>query len=170
MSNLTVAMNEILAANVQTLRKRIGLEQDEFADEMGVSQASVSRWENGTEPKGERLAKLAQMAGCSVQEFTTQLLTARPRAGDMKAAPSATHTLLLPVHLPSEDDLTDMFAGLMEPLKSEKNPDVVARRLAQRLPIALAQTVSRATSLQAAPTTTTPEEVAQAPEKAIPGH
>lgn len=161
MSNLTAAMNEILAANVKTLRDRLGLEQAEFSDEMDVSQATVSRWENGAEPKGERLAKLASMAGCSVVEFTTQLLTAKPRAGEIKIASMGTPTLLLPVYLPSEDALTDMFAGMLDPLKSERNPDVLARRLAQRLPVALAQTVSRSTSLQAA--LTTPNLAADSP-------
>lgn len=149
MSKLTAAMNEILAANVRTLRNRIGLEQDAFADEMDVSQASISRWEKGTEPKGEKLARLADMAGCTVAEFTTQLLTAKPRAGELRTPIMNSSALLLPVTLPNEDALTDMFAGLLDPLKSEKNFDVLARRLAQRLPVALAQTVSRATKLAA---------------------
>jgi transcriptional regulator with XRE-family HTH domain len=166
MTDLSAAMNEIIAANVKTLRERLGLNQDELADEMEVGQASVSRWEKGSEPKAESLSKLAQMAGCSVPEFTTQLLTSRPRAGELRSVPQTSATLLLPVYLPSEDALTDMFAALLDPLKNERNPDVIARRLAQRLPIALAQTVSRSTSLQPGLAGTIPEASYPASHKA----
>jgi len=38
-----------IAVSIQTKRKVIGLTQKELADKLGVSQAMVSRWENGEE-------------------------------------------------------------------------------------------------------------------------
>lgn len=169
MGHLTAAMNEILAANVKTLRESLGLDQTNFADEMDVSQATVSRWERGAEPQAISLTKLAGMAGCSVGEFTTQLLTARPGVGVGEVSNKGWTTLLLPVGLPNEDELTGMFAGLLEPLKNEKNWDVIARRLAQRLPVALAQSVSRFSALQGDRPEPIREAGASAPSRAIPG-
>lgn len=168
MSDLTAAMNEILAANIRTLRGRLGLKQDEFADELQISQATMSRWEKGAEPKGPNLAKLAELAGCSIVEFTTQLIPARPRVGDVKEATKNSSMILMPMLLPNEEALAQMFQALLDPLKNERNADVIARRLAQRLPTALAQTVSRAPVLQDGLNSPTPGAAAPSPRKASP--
>ncbi|MBB4642340.1 helix-turn-helix transcriptional regulator [Rhizorhapis suberifaciens] len=142
MGGLSAAMNEILAANVKHLRLTSGLKQELFAELIGVSQGTVSRWEGGAEPKGEQLVKLAAHAGRSVHELTTRLI-----AEDNGKALTPTFayegsTLMLPVHLPNSDVLTEMFSQILESL-GEADPDVIARRLAQMLPGALAQTVAR---------------------------
>ena len=38
---------ETLAERIRRLRKRLGLTQTELAERMGVSFASINRWENG---------------------------------------------------------------------------------------------------------------------------
>ena len=142
MGGLSAAMNEILAANVKHLRLASGLKQELFAELVGVSQGTVSRWENGAEPKGEQLVKLAQHAGRSVHELTTRLIAEDNRTAPIPSFSYEGGTLMLPVHLPNVDALTEMFSQILESL-GEADPDVIARRLAQTLPSALAQTVAR---------------------------
>src|SRR3546814_17726157 len=74
--------------------------------------------------KPESLARLAELAGCSASEFITQLLPVQAsRVG--RATFEGASTLWLPVQLPSEDVLHEMFLALLEPLKTEKSQDVI---------------------------------------------
>jgi transcriptional regulator with XRE-family HTH domain len=58
-----------LADRIKKLRLSIGEKQDEFADRLGVSQATVARWEGGSTPKPDALHALAELADLSVEEF-----------------------------------------------------------------------------------------------------
>lgn len=58
---------------IRELRKRLRMGQTEFADQMGVSQGTVSKWETGEDsPRVENIAKLAELAGESVEMFWFQ--------------------------------------------------------------------------------------------------
>ena len=149
MLKLSAAMQKVLAANILTLRKRRGQNQTEFGEDVGVSQGTVARWEAGSEPKSEPLLKMANMAGRTVQSFTTELISDMELGAYLEpSGPAEGSSILLPVQLPSEDALTQMFSGLLRILKNESDADTVARRLAQLLPSALAQTVSRLSALR----------------------
>jgi len=51
------------ALRVRALRKSLDLKQVEFAARFSVTQAAVSRWENGTkEPSPENYIRMANMA------------------------------------------------------------------------------------------------------------
>ena len=51
-------------AEIRTLRKQLGLTQEEFAHEIGVTFATVNRWENKkSEPSRLALKMLAAEAG-----------------------------------------------------------------------------------------------------------
>ncbi len=142
MRDLTAAMSQIIAANVKTLRTSLRLNQTEFGEILDVSQGTVARWENGSEPKNDRLVKMAELARCGVADFTSRLLSKLEEEGEERTSPSSP-AIFLPVFLPSEGALTQMFDGLLGLLAAEKDQAVIARRLAQLLPSALAQTVSR---------------------------
>jgi transcriptional regulator with XRE-family HTH domain len=58
-----------LSTKIQLLRKKLGLTQPEFADRVGVSQGTVSRWEKGAAPTHQHLTKLAELDGISLDEF-----------------------------------------------------------------------------------------------------
>jgi repressor LexA len=59
-----------MALKVRLLRKKLKLNQLAFAELVGVTQPTVSRWERGQdEPQGENLVKLASLAGERVEEF-----------------------------------------------------------------------------------------------------
>lgn len=48
-------------------RKKLGLTQQQFADELGVTRQAVSRWESDIAfPETDKLVKLSEMFGCSI--------------------------------------------------------------------------------------------------------
>ena len=49
-------------AAILSLRKRLGITQDEFAKRLGLTVTSVSRYENGSRPSDDVLQKLAGVA------------------------------------------------------------------------------------------------------------
>lgn len=60
-----------LGENLQELRRRSGLSQEEVAGRLFVSRQSVSKWENGqAEPGVENLKALAELYGVSMDELT----------------------------------------------------------------------------------------------------
>ena len=59
-----------LAANLRLLRKKAGFTQIELADKLGVSIATLRRWESGeTAPTGTRIIELANLLGVSPDEI-----------------------------------------------------------------------------------------------------
>lgn len=51
-------------------RKAAGLTQIQAAKLLGVTDATISQWENGeTKPKTSRLAKVAEIYGCTIDEL-----------------------------------------------------------------------------------------------------
>lgn len=59
-------MND-LAGKIRAIRKAAKMNQSEFAEAMGVTQSTVTRWENGSIPSGDILALIAEFANTSVQ-------------------------------------------------------------------------------------------------------
>ena len=61
-----------LAANLRHHRKNAGLTQIELADKLGVSIATLRRWESGeTAPTGTRIIEIANMLHISPDEIIT---------------------------------------------------------------------------------------------------
>ena len=59
-----------LAANIRVQRKRAGLTQIELAEKLGVSIATLRRWEAGeTAPTGTRIIELANLLGISPDDI-----------------------------------------------------------------------------------------------------
>ncbi|MCM8738312.1 XRE family transcriptional regulator [Azospirillum sp. A1-3] len=59
-----------LAQRIKQLRKSRGLNQAEFAELLGVTQPTVSRWELGkSEPEFDQIVALADLAGETPQQF-----------------------------------------------------------------------------------------------------
>jgi transcriptional regulator with XRE-family HTH domain len=56
-------MARAVGDKIKQLRLSLGLNQAEFAKRMGVTQATVSRWERGAMPEPEKLAQLAELTG-----------------------------------------------------------------------------------------------------------
>lgn len=58
-----------LATKIQLMRKKLGMTQPEFADRIGVSQGTVSRWEKGAAPAHSHLVELSKLNGTTLDEF-----------------------------------------------------------------------------------------------------
>ena len=59
-----------LAANIRLQRKKAGLTQIDLADKLGVSIATLRRWEAGeTSPTGTRIVELANLLHISPDEI-----------------------------------------------------------------------------------------------------
>lgn len=59
-----------LAANLRLLRKKAGFTQIQVAEKLGVSIATLRRWESGeTAPTGTRIVELANLLGVSPDEI-----------------------------------------------------------------------------------------------------
>lgn len=53
--------------NIASERKRLGLRQEDLAEELKVSKSTVARWEqNITPPFGDKLVEMHKLFGCTV--------------------------------------------------------------------------------------------------------
>lgn len=67
------------------LRKYLGYSGEDFAATMGVTPATVSRWENDREPMGstaERLLRLMSVRDLPIEEYPTDRLRAVATEGE----------------------------------------------------------------------------------------
>ena len=56
--------------NIARLRERAGMTQTQLADRLGLAQASIAQWENGTtEPRLGKLDAIAEALGCQIDEL-----------------------------------------------------------------------------------------------------
>jgi DNA-binding XRE family transcriptional regulator len=71
-------MNRQWGENLRTVRESQGLTQQELADEVGVTQPTVVRWEAGeNEPKLSRARVLARVLGWDINDlFPAEYLVA----------------------------------------------------------------------------------------------
>lgn len=75
-----------LSSKIRFLRRRLGKTQPEFADVLGVTQGTVSRWESGAAPSHEHLVRLAGLDGVSLDEFLLGAV-GRPSNGNAEPIP-----------------------------------------------------------------------------------
>lgn len=62
LSRAFVSQRRMLApAEIRFLRKHIGLSTDDFAQRMGVTRETVSRWETGAKPMGGQADRLVRL-------------------------------------------------------------------------------------------------------------
>lgn len=62
-------MTTSLADKIKAIRSSMGLNQTEFAELIGTTQSTVTRWERGSEPRAEHLQKLAEVANTTVERL-----------------------------------------------------------------------------------------------------
>ena len=55
---------------LQSLRKAAGLNQEELAEELGVSRQAVSKWESGTTyPEMDKLILMTRLFKCTLDDL-----------------------------------------------------------------------------------------------------
>jgi len=68
------------ARQIRSLRKKIGISQEELAVLVGVNRATVSKWEGGKfEPNEEKVRQLAALAGANKEEVQKMLAGKMPK-------------------------------------------------------------------------------------------
>lgn len=63
------AMKGNLSGKIRAIRKAAGLTQTEFAERLGTTQSTVTRWEKGSEPSAELLARIADYANTTMDRL-----------------------------------------------------------------------------------------------------
>ena len=58
-----------LADKIRAIRSAAGMNQTEFADAVGATQSTVTRWERGAMPGGEMLKAIADFANTTVERL-----------------------------------------------------------------------------------------------------
>lgn len=63
--------------NIKHIRKRLAMSQEDFSKAVGVSQSSVSQWEQGlTHPSFRAVYAIAQLMGVTIEELMAEEKTA----------------------------------------------------------------------------------------------
>ena len=59
-----------LTVNIKKAREKVGLTQQELANELGVVQSTVAMWETQSSlPRADKLPALAKVLGCTIDEL-----------------------------------------------------------------------------------------------------
>ena len=115
-----------ISANIRQLRKKAGLTQIELAEKLGVSIATLRRWEAGeTSPNGTRMMELAELLEVSPDEIVASVEnSARGQtmsAGNAKLTDKSNGMLVFEgdgtrIELPPTDKGYELFSRLVENL------------------------------------------------------
>ena len=93
-------------ARLTELRKASGLSQEAFAEKLGVSRQSVSKWESGgCLPDIEKLTRISELFGVSIDHLIKGTDLPVPDAEDAGAQPDPTEPEL-PKEAPAQSDST----------------------------------------------------------------
>jgi transcriptional regulator with XRE-family HTH domain len=88
-ADYALRMSGVIAENVKALRRQLGLNQQAFAEKLGVQQSYVSKWEaDRVEPNGDSIAAMAKLAGCSFEAFKSGRLGTQVISSDQPVARS----------------------------------------------------------------------------------
>lgn len=59
-----------MTVNIKKAREKVGLTQQELANELGVVQSTVAMWETQNSlPRTDKLPTLAKILGCTIDEL-----------------------------------------------------------------------------------------------------
>src|ERR1044071_2449606 len=74
-----------LNESIRTLRKKLGLTQDQFAAKLGVKRSLIGAYEEGrAEPRLELLQKMSALGGISLDSFMEGMMIESPPPSDLK--------------------------------------------------------------------------------------
>ncbi|MBQ4431073.1 MAG: helix-turn-helix domain-containing protein [Synergistaceae bacterium] len=118
-----------ISSNIRRVRKNAGFTQIELAAKMGISIATLRRWEAGeTTPTGSRMMELAELLGVSPEEIVGEdeqskragraYLPADERSGGMLVFEAGGTR----IELPPTDKGYEIFNRLVENMMTRKAP------------------------------------------------
>jgi transcriptional regulator with XRE-family HTH domain len=114
------------------------LSQAELARRIGISQQAVGKLVNGSSRSSSYLHRIARELRTTPEYLSGEIDDPDENAPPPVPRPMFQH-ILMPVALPGEAALAEMFAGLLETVDRKAPVDALARELAQLLPTALTQ-------------------------------
>lgn len=120
--------------SIRTLRKKLGLTQDQFAVKLGVKRSLIGAYEEGrAEPRLELLQKMAGLGGISVDSFMEGIMIESPPSPDLKRGKEV---LVVTVDNEQKDNITlvpqKAAAGY---LNGFADPEYVKELTSFRLPL-----------------------------------
>lgn len=63
----------ITVNNIKWLRHQAGLTQQQFSQQVNISQQAIAKWETGKSmPRADKLPVLAKVLGCSVDQLLAE--------------------------------------------------------------------------------------------------
>lgn len=132
----------IIGERLSEAMKAKGVDQETVARAVGCTQSAISLILSGKTHRSRLLPDIAQFLGVSLRWLKGQDVSpdeVEDESGAHAAEASKLRVLMVPMVLPSEDALTQMFSALLALERPEDTRDERARFLAQLLPAALAQ-------------------------------
>ncbi|MBQ6774447.1 MAG: helix-turn-helix transcriptional regulator [Synergistaceae bacterium] len=120
-----------VSANIRQLRKKAGLTQIELADKIGVSIATLRRWEAGeTSPTGTRIIELANLLNASPDDIVRENDSSRSSRSVISYPNSENSNGMLVyegegtrIELPPTEKGYELFNRLVENLIKNKHKD-----------------------------------------------
>jgi len=73
---ITISVSHALSSNMRHMRKRLGLSQEDLAQQVGLNRGNIASYEKGTaEPKLSNLLKFSHLFGVSIRDLTNRDLS-----------------------------------------------------------------------------------------------
>ncbi len=122
-----------ISSNIRILRKKAGFTQIELAEKLGVSIATLRRWEAGeTAPNGTRIIELANLLEVSPDEIVSESgnPTGTGRSKVVLPADERSNGMLVfegegtRIELPPTDKGYELFNRLVENLINKHKPSI----------------------------------------------
>ena len=126
-------MKMALAANLRLLRKKANLTQIELAEKLGVSIATLRRWESGeTAPTGTRIVELANLLKVSPDEVINDAEVRPGKMSVLTPAHEASGGMLVyegegvRIELPPTDKGYELFKTLISNMMNRRKEERAA--------------------------------------------
>ena len=136
----------------------VGLSQAELARIVGISQQAVGKLVNGRSRSTSHIARIARALSTTAAYLEGEIDDPDKDAPVPPLAPTIQH-IMMPVALPSEPALAQMFEGLLECVDLSAPLAELAQELAELLPTALSAVRGRPLDRAAAPPVASAEAV-----------
>ena len=119
-----------VSANIRQLRKKAGLTPIELAEKIGVSIATLRRWEAGeTSPTGTKITEIADLLGVLPDEIVKDDNKTVISRSDIKHSNSANSVCMLVyegegtrIELPPTEKGYELFNRLIDTMINKRNP------------------------------------------------
>lgn len=137
----------VLGERIKQQLELVGLSQSELARRVGITQSTINNLIAGRSRSSTHLHKMARELSTTPAYLAGETDNPDPDAPPPPRLIAAPHLIMMPVALPSENALAQMFEGLLEVADRAAPTAALARELAQLLPSGLLQLRGRVSDL-----------------------